>query len=227
MVSPAMSATCGTTCGITRERERQKEQARQLARRVSELLRGELPAWADDPPFGADEPLVLGEALGEVLPCWPRVVAGAARGADWIELVVTLSDRSWTAFREGLCEAPEVSEETVLRVGLSPWGRYATLQESKLRGSRDGDGWWIEEERLAGVEDRRLAMFVKGAQGLLRARKIVALDAAFLSEPVDDDRSLWQCLFDADPMVGRSVAWVPARAQRISKRRPARRSATL
>ncbi|MFO0650258.1 MAG: hypothetical protein U0326_28810 [Polyangiales bacterium] len=219
-----MEPTCGSNCGITRERDRQKEAARVLARRICEQPLG---AWDEESPFAVDEPASLARALAEALPCQVHVSYADGRGADWINLVATLSPRSWFAAREALGDAPDAREETVLRVGLSPWGRYATLQESRLRGERDGDGWWIEEDRLAGVEDRRLAMFVKAAQGVLRARKIVCLDAAFLSEPADGERSIWQALFDLDPMVGRSGVWVPSSDQRSSMREPARSSETL
>lgn len=217
-----MSSTCGATCGITRERERQKESARALARRVS------APAsWDDDAPFSRDEIERLASALCDVLPCQCVVIAGEGRGADWVQLVATVDTRSWLALRERGGVAPEAREETVLRVGLSPWARYATLQESRIRGERDGDGWWIEEERLAGVDDRRLAMFVKAAQGLLRSRKVVCLDAAFLCERVDERRTLWEALFDDEAMTGRSGVWVPDEAQMSSTREPSRRSETL
>ncbi len=202
--SPLMASTCGATCGITRERERQKETARALARRVCGPV-----SWNLDEPFAPDEPELIASALCEVLPCRAVVTAGEGRGADWVQLVASVDARSWLALRERGGASPDTSEETVLRVGLSPWGRYATLQESLIRGERDGDGWWVEEERLAGVVDRRLAMFVKATQGLLRARKIVCLDAAFLGETLDGDRTLWEALFDLDAMTGRSGVWVP------------------
>lgn len=205
-----MGAACSATCGITRERDRQKAAVREMVKRAYPEGVSGVPAWEpDDAPFAADEPEGLARGFAEVLPCQGHVIAGEGRGADWVHLVATVSPRSWLALREGVGEAPDAPEETVVRVGLSPWGRYATLQEVRLRGERDGDGWWIEEERVAGVEDRRLAMFVKAAQGLLRARKVVALDAAFLSEPAAGELTLWNVLFDPDPMVTRGGVWVP------------------
>ncbi len=208
-----MAATCGATCGITREREREKERVRALVRRAFPLGLSGGAAWEpDDAPFGLDEPEALARALAEVLPCRSYVVRSDGRGADWVYLVATVSPRSWLALREGLGDAPEPPVETAVRVGLSSWGRYATLQEVRLRGERDGDGWWVEEERLAGVEDRRLAAFVKATQGVLRARKVVALDAAFLCEPVEGGGDLWSVLFDPDPMGSRAGVWVATSA---------------
>lgn len=212
--------TCGATCGITRERDRQKSDARALVLRAFPDGFAREPAWV--PPeaaFAWDEADVVARALEEVLPCRAVVLRGDGRRADWIHLVATLDARSWLALREGAGEAPERPSETCLRVGLSPWGRYATLQEVRLSGARDGDGWWIEEERVAGVEDRRLQHFVKAVQGFLRKRKVVSLDAAFLDEPVEDPRgegaslagvspTLWSVLFDPEPMVARAGVWV-------------------
>lgn len=195
-------SSCGSSCGITRDRERQKDAVRALVARacIDEVF--------DAAPFADDELHALARTFAEVLP----VLAVPARGAvaDWIYLVPTVDARAWAAAREGLGDAPDAPVETALRVGLSAMGRYATLQEVTLSGARDGDGWWIEESRCVGVVDRRLAMFVKGAQGMLRAKKIVCLDAAFLCEPAGDGRALWHWLFDEDPMETRLGAWSPA-----------------
>jgi hypothetical protein len=200
MKALAMSA-CGSNCGITRERERQKDAARALARSLS--------ARGDDgaSPWRDGEVDALAEELGGALPCRVCVVEGDTL---WIHLVATVDDRAWVATRE-LGETPPARErETSLRVGLSRHARYATLQETRFTGARDGDGWWIEEDRLAGVDDRRLQTFVKAAQGILRKRKVVCLDAAFLAEPLRDgaDETLWEALFDRDPMGTRACAWV-------------------
>jgi hypothetical protein len=78
---------------------------------------------------------------------------------------------------------PEASEERGLRVGLSALHRAATVQEFALRATVEGTVAWVEESRVAGVDDRRLQLFVKAAQGLLRTMKITTLDAAFLEGP--------------------------------------------
>jgi len=195
-----MSA-CGSNCGITRERERQKDAARALARSLAACGDEGASPWRDG------EVDALAAELGEALPCRVCVVEDEA---TWIHLVATVDERAWVAARE-LGEAPpERAAETSLRVGLSRHARYATLQEARFSGSPDGDGWWIEEDRLAGVDDRRLQTFVKAAQGILRKRKVVCLDAAFLAEPVREgsEETLWAVLFDRDPMGTRACGWV-------------------
>ena len=195
-----MSA-CGSNCGITRERERQKDAARALARSLAGGGDDGPSPWRDGEIDG------LAAELGEALPCRVCVVED---DTTWIHLVATVDDRAWVAARE-LGEAPPArAQETSLRVGLSRHARYATLQETRFTGAREGDGWWIEEDRLAGVEDRRLQTFVKAAQGILRKRKVVCLDAAFLAEPVREgsEETLWAVLFDRDPMGTRACGWV-------------------
>jgi hypothetical protein len=99
-----------------------------------------------------------------------------------------------------------------LRVGLSPLGRYATLQEVEFRSERASDGaFFVHEERRAGVVDTRLRTIVKAAQGALRKRKIVLLDFAFLVRPIGDagqpafaerygtEPVLYNFLFDPEP----------------------------
>lgn len=197
-----MSA-CGSNCGITRERDRQKDAARALARSLAAGGDEASSPWRDGEIDG------LAAEFGEALPCRVCVVED---DTTWIHLVATVDDRAWVAARE-LGEAPPArAQETSLRVGLSRRARYATLQETRFTGARDGDGWWIEEDRLAGVEDRRLQTFVKAAQGILRKRKVVCLDAAFLAEAVHEgaDETLWAVLFDRDPMGTRSCGWVPS-----------------
>lgn len=96
-------------------------------------------------------------------------------------------------------------------MGLSPLGRYATLQEVTLRGELQPGGVYIEERRAVGVVDRRLQLFVKATQGLLRSLKIVTLDAAFLVEPLEPggDDTVWTALFDPDPMGVTVASFVP------------------
>ncbi len=204
---------CGSNCGITRERERQKDAARALARSlVAGEPEGESP-WRDG------EIEALAAQMADALPC--RVCVVEDDGAAWVHLVATVDERAWVAARE-FGEAPPARErETSLRVGLSRRARYATLQEVRFEGARDGDGWWVEEERVAGVEDRRLQLFVKAAQGILRRARVVCLDAAFLTEAAGEGaETLWEVFFDRDPMGTRVGAWV----QNSSSREPARSS---
>lgn len=205
-----MSPTCGATCGITRERERQKQAARRLARAVlSRDASGAVPWQPADLPTDPHELDDFARACEAALPCVSHV---RHDDCPWVYLVASVAPCSWLGLREGLTAAPTTPEETCLRIGFSPWGRYATLQEVRFHGARDGDGWWIEEERLVGVDDRRLQMFVKAAQGLLRKRRVVALDAAFLAEAAreGDDTTLWTALFERDAMTTRCGVWVPA-----------------
>ncbi len=215
-------ASCGTSCGITRERERQKDAARALVRRVFPAGWADEPAWSPEAtPFAEGEADDLAGSLAEALPCRTRVVRGV--GADWVYVLASLMPSSWLDLREAGGAAPEKATEAGLRVGLSTLGRYATLQEVRLSGTWEPGGWWVEEARLAGIEDRRLQLFVKAAQGILRRDKVVALDAAFLAEPVDDPTgrgavttgvapTLWTVLFDLDPAVTRVGTFLPVEA---------------
>jgi len=216
--------TCGSNCGITRARERQKAAARALVRVLYPYGFRARPAWSpDDRPFTDDEIEGLARAFEDVLPCRALVVrATSEHESDWIHVVATMGEGSWVALREGVAGAPETASETSLRVGLSPFGRYATLQEVRVRGQREEGGWWVEEDRVVGVEDKRLQTFVKAIQGMLRKRDIVALDAAFLAEPVEDpdgegnlltgeSPTLWTALFDRDPAATRTGMWVTER----------------
>lgn len=199
--------TCGASCGITKERDRQKDVARALVERLCDAG----VSLTEDGAFTESEVRSIARTLGEVLPCRACVVEGDR--ASWIYLTATLAPTSWIELREGCSDrAPEVLEEVAVRVGLSTHGRYATLQEVRLSGAPEPSGYWVEEARVAGVEDRRLQLFVKAAQGLLRKLKVVSLDAAFLMEPApetSDPRvasthgapTLWSALFDADPTV--------------------------
>lgn len=210
-------SSCGATCGITRERDRQKDAARALART---LVRSTEPD--DEPAFTVAEAHLLARALEGALPCRACVVDGES--ARWIYLAATLANASWIELREGLCgDAPSGSHEVCLRVGLSMKARYATLQECRLEGAREPDGWWVEETRVTGVEDRRLQLFVKAAQGLLRSKKIVTLDAAFLLEPVDEpdganeatsppETTLWSVFFDDTPTASTVGVFLPRSA---------------
>lgn len=205
---------CGASCGITRERSRQREAARRLA--LGRLAEG--PSGASEASgqtrFEADEVSALTGRLEAALPCLVRVVDddGGAPGTVWVYLTAAVDGPNWVDFRAGLGEAPASGAvQTALRVGLCSYGRYATLQEVQLRGEVEGDGVFVEETRCPGVVDRRLQLFVKATQGLLRVMKVVTLDAAFLAEPLGDDRTetAWEALFDADPMGVTVASYVP------------------
>lgn len=191
---------CGGSCGITRERERQRESARSLARRV---LSGDARegGWSDD------DVAALASTLSAALPCRALLIEGDR--ARWIYLSATVDDATWVGLREGRGDAPE-GPQTALRVGLSAFGRLATLQEVSVDGAREGDGWWIEESRRVGVDDPRLRAFVKVAQGALRSAKAAVLDVVFLGEPCGEGgETVWEALFDADPMGTRTGVCVP------------------
>ena len=131
--------------------------------------------------------------------------------ATWVYVVATMEDTSWVELRQGASTAPpRASEERGLRVGLSALHRAATVQEFSVCATIDRGAAWVEESRVAGVDDRRLQLFVKASQGLLRTMKITTLDAAFLEGPaVAGGDPLWALLFDGDPMVSRAGVWVP------------------
>ncbi|MDB4928752.1 MAG: hypothetical protein JWM10_1236, partial [Myxococcaceae bacterium] len=129
--------------------------------------------------------------------------------ATWVYVVATMDDATWVERREGDGAAPAATEERGLRVGLSALHRAATVQEFSLRAAVEGDAAWVEEARVAGVDDRRLQLFVKASQGLLRTMKITTLDAAFLEgAAVEGGDPLWSLLFDPEPMVSRAGSWV-------------------
>ncbi len=206
-------AACGASCGITRERARQQDAARRLALgRLAEGPSGASEASAS-PAFTADEVAALAGRLEAALPCVVRVVDdGGSPGTVWVYLTAAVGGPNWVDFRAGVGQAPvSGAVETALRVGLCPYGRYATLQEVLLRGSVEADGVFVEETRCPGVVDRRLQLFVKATQGLLRTLKVVTLDAAFLEGPLGDDRTetAWEALFDADPMGVTVASYLP------------------
>jgi hypothetical protein len=102
-----------------------------------------------------------------------------------------------------------------LRLVLSALGPFYALQEIRVCANVEPKGLWVEEQRFAGLEDRRLAHFVKATQGVLRKRRLIGLDAAFLSTPLtpasapeEPARTLWNALFDPEPMGGLSGEYV-------------------
>lgn len=193
--------SCGATCGITRAREREKDAARAAARSAPP---------SGHAPLDDDELAEVAREFESLLPA-RCVVTAAGDGAAFVYVVATTEDATWVALREGLSEAqPAAPEQRALRVGFSPRGRFATLQEVSLRGELLDDGAWVEEARARGVEDRRLQAFVRAAQGALRARKVTVLDAAFLAEEVSPGGgTVWSALFEADSPVTTRGDWVP------------------
>ncbi len=201
---------CGATCGIQRTRERERESARALADRCwPEGPLGE-PGVAGEGVDGA-RAARLAEVLGEILPV--RAVALGAEGdrAASVYCLATTDDTTWLERREGAGSIPRRAEDRGLRVVLSPVGLYAALQEVTLVGSDDGEGVWVEERRLAGVEDRRLQHLVRGAQAVIRREGLTLLDAAFLAEP-HGPGTLWQSLFELDPPASAVGDYAPAAA---------------
>jgi hypothetical protein len=199
---------CGATCGIQRTRERERDVARALAHRC----------WPEGPlgdpgaaGEGVDHERVadLAAALREILPARVMAVNATADGAASVYCLATTDETSWLDRREGTGVAPLRGEDRGLRVVLSPLGLYAALQEVTLVGSDDGEGVWVEERRAAGVEDRRLQLLVKGAQGVIRRAGLTLLDAAFLAEP-HGEGTLWQSLFERDPPASAVGDYAPA-----------------
>lgn len=200
-------STCGASCGITKQRAKERGKATSAALRAFAEGKRDTPRWwPDAPKFTTAEVAALAGSLERALPCRVAVVNPSDElSATWVYVVATVGAGSWVELREGRSKAlPGVEEERGLRVGLSPLHRAAVVQEFGVRATVEGPIAWVEESRLAGVEDRRLQMFVKASQGLLRTMKITTLDAAFLQEPATEGGDpLWSLLFDADPMVSR------------------------
>lgn len=178
---------CGGECGITQEREHHRALARVAAVTV-------------DLPFAQELSVLDGfaEACTTALPA--RAVWLDGECARWLYLVATTDDHTWVEARERGAPCPEERDQTAVRVGFSHRGRFATLQECRWHGEPDEGQVWIEENRLAGIEDKRLQTFVKALQGLLRRARWLTLDAAFLTETVGDGDTLWSRLFDPGPM---------------------------
>lgn len=197
---PCMSA-CSATCGIARERTRQKEAVRACARSL--VASAERTAT----PWTLDEIHALAKAMEATLPCRACVVE---EESVWVYLVPAVDGQAWVAVREWGEAPPPRERETTLRVGFSCRARYTTLQEARFTGACEGDGYWIEEERMVGVEDRRLQLFVKASQGILRRARVGCLDAAFLTESLEDGApTLWTVFFEREPMATRVDACIP------------------
>lgn len=188
-----MSA-CGASCGITKLRAKQYERARADAARC-------LAAGALGAPFEAEQLRQWALEFESVLPCFTVWCDASASAALWLYLVPSVDGRGWVATREEGRPPPGSSRETVLRVGFSLAGRYATLQECQFEAHREAAGWWIVETPKVGVEDRRLQSFVKVAQGVLQRDRFVWLDANFLGEALSaEGPRVWDVLFDANPI---------------------------
>ncbi len=206
--APSTGSPCSATCGISRERDRDRVAARALAERAYPNGASSALWTPDAPAFASDEARALCAAMAAALPCDARVKSDVR--CDWIYLVATVDSRTWLALREGQDLRSAGGVEQGIRVGLSSLGRFATLQEIHWSGTVSTDGIWVEETRCAGVDDRRLVVFVKAAQGILRRQRIPTLDAAFLADPVTDPTvTLWNALFDPDPMTTSVGTWIP------------------
>jgi hypothetical protein len=219
----AAAPACGANCGITRNRERQKAQARALAARAYPgLVWTASPVWSPgEPPIGRDEVVELAAGLEQVVP--GRVLARADEpgSCDALWVLAGLHAPCWLEVRDEPDgdELPAVAGETYLRVALSPLGRYYTLQEVRITATAMAGGLWIEEQRIVGVEDRRLQLFVKATQGFLGKRRLTGLDAAFLAEPaasaheLDAPATLYALLFEPVPAGLRRGDFVPTGAR--------------
>jgi hypothetical protein len=207
---------CGATCGITNVREREREAALAVAARLHSGMVWRRQRRAER-AVSYDTLVAIGRRLEELLPVRAIVrVAADDDGADSLYLLAGLRAPALCEIADGapcepLSEVP--LRETYLRVALSPFAPFATLQEVRIvaRPMRGGDHVEIVEEPMAGVEDRRLASIVKGLQGALRREGLTLLDMAFLSGVVEgppqrafeaefEERpTLWSLLFEPAP----------------------------
>jgi len=213
-----MAGCGGGSCGIQNVREAERQ-------RVLELLREAYPdgtcqgASLSDLVAGGldlDACHSLGPRIEDVLPVRALPCrAGTGELGDSLYLLCGIHAPCLFELREGLCPKDAAmlrSRETYLRVGLSPLGRFATLQETVLEvESLPDTGRLVVERPCVGVENRELRLLVTGLQGLLRREKIVLLDFAFLMQPFGDapdpafaslwqsTPTLWSVLFDPAP----------------------------
>lgn len=186
---------CGATCGIQKHRAVERDDALD---RIARWGRGELDAVLPD--------LARLEAIAarceDVLPVRATVRPGgeADRESSWIYLLAGLHQPSWIERIDdpSLSASPPTDRETYVRIGFSPIGPFVTLQEVIVEVERAPEGVFVTEAPLAGVEDRRLAMIVKGLQGVLRSERLVLLDMAFLLDPSisPDAEAPWFSLFE-------------------------------
>jgi hypothetical protein len=210
-------AGCGASCGITQSRARQQQRARELAQRAyPALVWSETATWSPSvPPVGADELAALAEHITEVIPARRLVLPTEDSECDGLHLLLGERETSvLEAMRSSVCGPVHAGDETVLRVLVSPLGRYFTLQEVRARAERDDAGVWLFTEHMAGLHDKRMQWMVKAVQGLLRKHHVIALDAGFLTQPaVREDGTAgatwWELLFEPQSPLRHASAFVP------------------
>ncbi len=208
---------CGSTCGITKERARELDRARGRAGEVHDRR----------PPVGSPRALSfdalasLGDTLEELLPLRAHVRAGEGGACDSLFLLAGLHEPSLAAIVDDVSLVSHVSGasalhgETYLRIAISPYGRYAVVQEIRAACELLPDGLAIVFDPQPGVIDRRLQLPVKGALGALRKARVVVLDLGATLAPLglegDGDASLWSCLFEATSPLAPTAFWLPSR----------------
>ena len=205
-------AGCGSSaCGIQKGREKEQASAQRAA------------LWArthgkPSRSSALEDIQALGDYLETLLPLRAFVrPAETDHGCDWLYLLAGIHPRALIEFADGLlepAEAPFRIQEHYLRLGISPWGPFVTMQEVHLSWRNEdpteppsilsnyrktaavtSPAFLVEEPKI-GVEDQRLRYLVKGLQGALRQQRWIVLDAAFL---LQDSARLWYDLFDANP----------------------------
>lgn len=228
--------SCGTTCGINKERERERTRA---VKAVERSFPGFVWRVLEEPSslaLPADGITDLGRALEHLLPVRAIPRLAELGSCDWLYLLAGLHEPALievadgtfpngAARKKGRVELRD--QETYVRLGFSPIGRYVTIQEVVFTAEQlEEDALEILEAPKVGVEDRRLQAIVKGLQGALRKAKLVVLDMAFLIAPppveVEQDAfelafggkpELWSFLFDAAPASTTRAHFIPRTAQ--------------
>jgi hypothetical protein len=204
---------CGSTCGITRERAKELDRARRRAVEVH----GWRPREGSPRALSFDALLSLGHTLEELLPLRAHVHAGEGDACDSLFLLAGLHEPSLAAVLDDSLLVPGASAlhgETYLRIAISPYGRYAVVQEVRAECEVLHDGLAIVLEPQAGVVDRRLQLPVKGALGALRKAHVVVLDLGATLAPLglegDEEASLWSCLFETTSPLAPMAFWLPS-----------------
>ena len=213
-----MAGCGGGSCGIQKEREAERAHVLSLLGHVypdglcAEGRLDELVSAGLDLDGCRD----LAAQIADVLPVRVLPVPSGPDGlGDALYLLAGLHEPCLLELREGQCPRDAAmlrTEETYLRVLLSPLGRFATMQETLLSLEDLGGGQrLVVEHPRAGVENRDLRLIVTGLQGMLRRARIVLLDIAFLLQPFTPGRdeaftarwatepTLWSALFDPAP----------------------------
>jgi hypothetical protein len=181
-----MACSKGGVCGINVERDEEKTRALDAVRRA--YPGGDWSAFASEriaqSPVDSGEAARLCRYFEEILPVLAFLCpAGPNDLGDWIYLLAGLHAPCLFDLREGRAVRALRDRETYVRVGLSPLGRFATLQEVELCAERADGFWVVREERRLGVQDSRLRTLVKALGGALRKNRLVLLDFAFLAQP--------------------------------------------